>query len=113
VKPESRPAEESTTTANNAYVRLSGVSKTYQTGKVEALANISLEIARGSFVALVGASGCGKSTLLNLIGAVDTPSSGDIWLGSEQITCLSDGQLTDIRRIRVGFVFQFSTCCRH
>lgn len=107
MKPEPRPVEESTTTANGVYVRLSGVSKTYRTGKVEALVDISLEIARGSFVALVGPSGCGKSTLLNLIGAVDTPSSGDIWLGSEPITSLSDRQLTDIRRTRVGFVFQF------
>lgn len=107
MKPESRPLEKSTGTANEVYVKISGVSKTYRTGRVDALLDISLEITRGSFVALVGPSGCGKSTLLNLIGAVDTPSEGDIWLAGEQITSMSDRQLTDIRRTRVGFIFQF------
>lgn len=107
MKPEPRSAEERSTTANSRFVRLLGVSKTYQTGKVDALVDISLEIARGSFVALVGPSGCGKSTLLNLIGAVDNPSTGDIWLAGKQITSLSDSELTEIRRTQVGFIFQF------
>jgi len=58
-------------------------------------------------VALVGRSGCGKSTLLNLAGAMDLPSAGEVWIGGQAASRLSDGQLTALRRHRIGFVFQF------
>jgi len=75
--------------------------------KVTALAGVSLSIAKGEMVSLVGPSGSGKSTLLNLIGALDTPSSGQISIDGVRLSGLSDNDLTRVRRDKIGFIFQF------
>ena len=85
------------------------ISKTYHAGDaaVAAVRDVSLEIARGEFVAVVGASGCGKSTLLHVCGAMERPTSGRIWLDGARLDTLADDGLTRVRRERLGFVFQF------
>ena len=85
------------------------VSRTYHAGDaaVAAVSDVSLEIARGEFVAVVGPSGCGKSTLLHLCGAMERPSAGRIWLDGARLDTLPDDGLTRVRRERLGFVFQF------
>ncbi|HET8924309.1 MAG TPA: ABC transporter ATP-binding protein [Candidatus Acidoferrum sp.] len=87
---------------------LQDVSKDYLTDgqRVRALSGISLSFERGEFVALVGRSGCGKSTLLNLAGAMDFPTSGKVLLDGIATFSLKDAGLTQLRRERIGFVFQ-------
>jgi putative ABC transport system ATP-binding protein len=85
-------------------IRLRGVRRHYDDGRVEALRGIDLEVARGEFVALMGPSGSGKSTLLNLIGAMDLPSEGEVWLDGVLLRAARD--LDDVRARKVGFVFQ-------
>ncbi len=84
------------------------LSKVYQVGKIEthALRGVSLEVKEGEFVAIMGQSGCGKSTLLHLLGGLLSPSSGKILIDGEDIAKVSDAQRTDIRRRKIGFVFQ-------
>lgn len=77
------------------------------TTAVGALRGVDLSVRRGEFVALMGPSGCGKTTLLNLIGALDVPSRGSIRLDGEELQRLSEDQLADLRRDRLGMVFQF------
>ncbi len=91
-----------------AIVALQKVSKDYLTDgqPVRALDDISLEINRAEFVALVGRSGCGKSTLLNLAGAMDFPTSGRVLLDEVETSTLNDAGLTQLRREKVGFIFQ-------
>lgn len=91
-----------------AIVALQNVSKDYLTDgqRVHALNDISLEVNRGEFVALVGRSGCGKSTLLNLAGAMDFPTSGRVLLDGVDTSSLNDAGLTLLRREKVGFIFQ-------
>jgi ABC-type lipoprotein export system ATPase subunit len=91
-----------------AIVALQKVSKDYLTDgqPVRALDDISLEINRAEFVALVGRSGCGKSTLLNLAGAMDFPTSGRVLLDGVETSTLNDAGLTQLRREKVGFIFQ-------
>ena len=74
---------------------------------VHALRGVDLDIAAGEFVAVMGPSGCGKSTLLHLLGALDTPTSGDVLLEGVALGTMTDDELTKVRRHRVGFVFQF------
>jgi len=85
------------------------VSRSYTTGDttVHAVADVSLALEPGDFVALVGPSGCGKSTLLHLCGAMDRPTSGAVRLETIDLASLEDDDLTRVRRERVGFVFQF------
>jgi putative ABC transport system ATP-binding protein len=89
-------------------LKLDHVSKVYRTSEVEtqALGEVSLEIAGGEFVAIMGPSGCGKSTLLNVIGLLDSPSAGAYWFFGEDVARYSERQLTQLRRERIGFVFQ-------
>jgi putative ABC transport system ATP-binding protein len=90
-------------------VRLEGVSKTYSLGEVDvvALRNASLEVAKGEFIVILGPSGCGKSTLMNIIGGLDSPTSGRVMVDGEDISTFDEEQLTLYRRDRVGFIFQF------
>jgi putative ABC transport system ATP-binding protein len=83
--------------------------KMYGAGEdvVRALDGVSLEVARGEMVALVGPSGCGKSTLLNLVGCIDLPTSGEVYVDGAATNTLDDDGLTRLRRDRVGTVFQF------
>ena len=89
-------------------VRLEAVSKIYQQGQLEvrAVDNVSLEIDTGDFCALCGPSGSGKTTILNMIGGLDVPSSGKVWLENRNLASLSRAEVADIRRDRIGFVFQ-------
>jgi putative ABC transport system ATP-binding protein len=91
-----------------AIVSLQNVSKDYLTDgqPVHALRDVSLDVNRGEFVALVGRSGCGKSTLLNLTGAMDFPTSGRVLLDGVDTSTLKDAGLTLLRREKVGFIFQ-------
>ena len=85
-------------------LRFKRVSRSY--AGVPALVDISLEVERGEFVALVGRSGCGKSTLLNVAGAMDFPTSGEVTLDGVVTSSLGEAALTRLRREKVGFVFQ-------
>jgi putative ABC transport system ATP-binding protein len=87
---------------------LQNVTKNYFTDDqpVRALDNLSLEVSRGEFVAIVGRSGCGKSTLLSLAGAMDFPTSGEVLVDGVATSSLNDDALTRLRREKVGFVFQ-------
>jgi putative ABC transport system ATP-binding protein len=89
-------------------LKLENVCKTYQTSEVETLAlnAVSLEIAAGEFVAIMGPSGCGKSTLLNVLGLLDSPTSGAYDFFGEDVARYPEKRLTQLRRDRVGFVFQ-------
>ncbi|MDR4173574.1 ABC transporter ATP-binding protein [Bacillus nitratireducens] len=90
-------------------VRLENVVKTYGEGEtqVQALKGINLSIHRGEFVTIVGASGSGKSTLLHILGGLDRPSSGNVFIGGENIYNYKDNELSIFRRRKVGFIFQF------
>jgi len=93
----------------DTMIKIRDVTKSYERGKqkVEVLHGLSLDVPRGDFVALMGPSGSGKTTLLNLIGGLDTPSSGEVSVGGEAISHMSGGQLAKWRSQNVGFVFQF------
>jgi len=90
-------------------IRLEEVSKNYRMGKLQvpALRGITLDIMAGEFIVFLGPSGSGKTTLLNLIGGLDSPSSGRIVVNDIDITQLSENQLTGFRRRQIGFIFQF------
>lgn len=89
-------------------IKTEDLSKTYQMGnnKIEALKKTNLEIGQGSFVALTGTSGSGKSTLLHLLGGLDAPTTGEVWIGEQNLSRCKEKQLAEIRRDRIGFVFQ-------
>lgn len=89
-------------------IQASHLRKVYQTGSVEtvALQDVSFNISKGEFVAIMGPSGSGKSTLMHILGALDTPTSGTYTLDGEEVSKLSDDQLADIRNRKIGFIFQ-------
>jgi len=92
-----------------SFIEFKNVSKIYKMGEVEikALDNISFEIEKGEFVVVLGASGAGKTTILNILGGMDTASSGEIIVDGNNISKANEKQLTDYRRYDIGFVFQF------
>jgi putative ABC transport system ATP-binding protein len=93
----------------NNIIRTEHAAKTYTTGEITttALKGISLEIPQGSFTCIVGPSGHGKSTLMHLIGGLDRPSDGKVYIGGIEISRITDNDLARLRAKRVGFVFQF------
>jgi putative ABC transport system ATP-binding protein len=97
-----------TKTASMTRVRVEHVCKEYKLGKqtVKALKDVSLEVEDGEFIAIAGPSGSGKSTLLNLIGCIDTPSQGKIYIGDEEVSNKTTDQLADLRARTLGFIFQ-------
>ena len=92
-----------------AFVEFVDVGKTYQMGEVSinALQNASFEVEKGELVVIVGPSGAGKTTLLNILGGMDTLSTGKVYLDEREVSALNKRQLTEYRRDDVGFVFQF------
>ncbi|NOZ22621.1 MAG: ABC transporter ATP-binding protein [Planctomycetes bacterium] len=90
-------------------MKVTNLSKIYRSGRAEvhALESVSFSVADGEFLAIMGASGSGKSTLLHLIGALDTPTSGEMEIDGVRLSGLSDRDLTRIRREKIGFIFQF------
>jgi len=93
---------------HSPIVRLEHVHKTYLQGKIEvhAVNDVSLDIQAGDFAALCGPSGSGKTSLLNLIGGLDVPSAGKVWVDGVDLACLSPSALAEVRKNRIGFVFQ-------
>ncbi len=89
-------------------IKCNNITKIYNSGDVKtvALKGVSFEIGDGEFVAIMGPSGSGKSTLMHIIGALDTPTSGEYLLDGQDVSKLSDDELADIRRNKLGFVFQ-------
>jgi putative ABC transport system ATP-binding protein len=89
-------------------IKLSQVSKKYRTTELEttALDGVDFALTSGEFVAVMGPSGCGKSTLLNIVGLIDSPSSGQFFFGEREISQYSENRLADLRKGNVGFIFQ-------
>jgi len=89
-------------------IECKNISKVYQgaSGELAALKNISLKISAGEFVAIIGPSGSGKSTLMHILGALDTPTSGQYLLAEKDVSKLADDELAEIRKNKIGFVFQ-------
>jgi putative ABC transport system ATP-binding protein len=89
-------------------ITLKHLAKVYRTTEVEttAIRDMNLEIRPGEFVAVMGPSGCGKSTFLNIVGMLDSPSSGEYWFGGHNIAGHSEGELSELRKNAIGFVFQ-------
>ncbi len=92
-----------------SYISFSNVEKIYHVGEVDihALSGVNFEINKGEFVVIAGASGAGKSTILNILGGMDTSSSGEIIVDGSRIDEMNERELTDYRRYDIGFVFQF------
>lgn len=89
-------------------ITLRNIKKIFKTDEVEtwALQNVSLEVKKGEFVAIMGPSGCGKSTLLNILGLLDAPTDGEYLLEGKDVSRMSEDERTDLRKGRLGFVFQ-------
>src|SRR3954463_156981 len=98
----------STDTTTKAAVSAVDISKTYGEGEaaVKALCTVSLDVAPGEFLAVMGPSGSGKSTLMHLLAGLDKPSEGSVYIEGDNVTEMKDKELTQLRRNRVGFIFQ-------
>jgi putative ABC transport system ATP-binding protein len=92
----------------SAIIQVENLRKVYRLGKVEvaALRGVTLHVEEGEFVSMVGPSGCGKSTLLHVIGGLTSPTSGRVTLDGTDLSGLNDGQRTELRKQKIGFVFQ-------
>ncbi len=93
---------------SDTIIRIRNLTRLYDMGGelVHALRGVSLDVARNEYVAIMGPSGSGKSTMMNLLGCLDTPSSGEYWLNGEEVSRLSDNALARVRNREIGFVFQ-------
>ena len=89
-------------------IKVENLSKSFRTEEVETIAlnDVSFEVADRDFVAIMGPSGCGKSTLLNILGLLDNPTSGRYWLSGQEVGNLKENERADVRKGRIGFVFQ-------
>jgi putative ABC transport system ATP-binding protein len=99
-----------TTSTSPAHIlEARGLTKVYHTGEVEvqALRGVDLDVVEGELLVLLGPSGSGKSTLLNILGGLDSPSAGTVHYRTRELTTASDAELTQFRRLAVGFIFQF------
>ena len=94
--------------AKQPIVSLDQVIKTYQMGSVEvrALRGLTFDIQEGEYISIMGPSGCGKSTLLNILGCLDRPTTGTYRLGGQNVSDMEDDELSDIRGLKIGFIFQ-------
>src|ERR1700720_4199563 len=90
-------------------LRIRGVHKFFRRGEeqIDVLNNLSLDVAKGEFLGIMGPSGSGKTTLLNLIAGLDRPSEGEVWIGDQLISKMSEAALASWRTRSIGFVFQF------
>ena len=93
----------------DALVRVRQVHKYFRRGneRIDVLNGLNLDVPEGEFLGLMGPSGSGKTTLLNLIAGLDVPSEGEIWVGGDLVSAMSEGQLAQWRTQHVGFIFQF------
>lgn len=91
-----------------SIIKLSGINKIYRTNEIETLAleNVNIEVPKGEFLSIMGPSGCGKSTLLNIVGLLDSPTSGTVEIDGTQVRDMKDKQLAAFRNKELGFVFQ-------
>ena len=103
-----QPGEFSGSPTDGALIRMRNIWKTYQMGAEElhALRDVSFDVNKGEYLAIIGPSGSGKSTLMNLIGCLDSPSKGDYWINGNLVSDMTDDELARIRNKEVGFVFQ-------
>src|SRR3989304_5325247 len=94
--------------ADGVLVRIEGVSRDFRVGiqDIHALRDVSFEVNQGDFVAIIGRSGSGKTTLLNVIAGLDRPSKGHVYIEGQDVSQMTDAQLTELRRHKIGFVFQ-------
>lgn len=92
----------------DAVIQIENLTRTYQMGETEvrALAGVSLQVKRNEYIAIMGPSGSGKSTLMNMIGCLDTPSSGEYILNGNRVSQMDDSDLAEVRNREIGFVFQ-------
>lgn len=92
----------------SSVISVKDLKKTYIMGltQVNALQSVSIDISKNEYVALMGPSGSGKSTLMNLLGCLDTPTSGEYWLNGTNVSSMSDSELAEVRNKEIGFVFQ-------
>ncbi len=88
----------------NRYIQVKNLSKSYEKGKIKALRGASLKVRKGEFLAIMGPSGCGKTTLLNMIGALDQPDQGEIFIDSQRLENIRD--LSSFRSQKIGYIFQ-------
>jgi lipoprotein-releasing system ATP-binding protein len=109
VQLDTEMAEPATSTAADSVLACRGLRKNYRQGskELEVLRGVELTVKRGERLAIVGASGSGKSTLLNLLGGLDTPSSGEVWVAGQNLAALNANQRGWLRNSSLGFVYQF------
>ncbi len=102
------PAAVIPTAAGDALIHMTNIWKTYQMGveELHALRDVSFDVKKNEYLAIIGPSGSGKSTLMNLIGCLDSPTKGDYWINGNLVSDMSDDELARIRNKEVGFVFQ-------